>query len=345
MRHRVLNALPALTLLTAVALPSFAFEGARFQAETAFGAAQNTTLPPFTLRPHTQAVPPAPPTVCSGLDFHSVTWPASFSAQDTLALMLALNISGSFEGGEGWANITGNFDGQGLSLGLLNQNLGQGSLQPLMVKLRDDHFPVFSSLFSPAHLPSVLGMLADWEGHNGPPKPPHQSRTDEPPAGSALLAPGEAGSVLWARNTIYTGAHFDPVWKAELIAMAEAPEFVTLQIAAAVELHDRALDYERQMGIRELRAYLMMFDVAVQNGGIYPEDFSDYDDYRRANPSASDTQKLEKMLVLRLRHVRKRFVADVRSRKRSIIGGKGVVHGERRDLPAQYCYDGAWPYK
>ena len=52
---------------------------------------------------------------------------------DRHLLKLALGISAGFEGG-GFDNVAGNFDGQGVSAGILQWNLGQGTLQPLLKK-------------------------------------------------------------------------------------------------------------------------------------------------------------------------------------------------------------------
>ena len=79
----------------------------------------------------------AKPTICSNLSFNNVLWPSPLTEFQVNVFALAMNISGSFEGPDGWTNLTNNFDGQGISLGLFNQNLGQGSLQPMMLKLRD----------------------------------------------------------------------------------------------------------------------------------------------------------------------------------------------------------------
>src|ERR1700677_1324186 len=76
--------------------------------------------------------------ICSPLDFTNVTWSGQLSPFQEQGLELGLNISGSFEGAAGWANLTNNFDGQGLSMGLLNQNLGQGSLQPLLIEMENN---------------------------------------------------------------------------------------------------------------------------------------------------------------------------------------------------------------
>jgi len=265
---------------------------------------------------------------------------------DRRAFGIALNVSGSFEGDTGWDNITGNFDGQGLSLGLLNQCLGQGSLQPLMIGLRTKHPEKFKSFFSPAHLKSLNGMLDGWHRSGGPKfVDSRRSLLDEPVGFEAEAVSPNQASVNWAKANLYKDGAFVPSWKKELQAMAASPEYVSLQIAAAHGYHLRALEYETQVGVREFRAYLMMFDVVVQNGSFYPEDLSEYASYAQAHPEAPSAEKLEKLLILRLRHVRQQYVKDVKARKGAIIHGKGVVHGESRDFPKEYSFDPLWAYK
>jgi hypothetical protein len=76
-------------------------------------------------------------TICSDLDFQGLQWPDTVPVAMRDPFAAGLNISGSFEGPDGWANLTDNFDGQGISMGLLNQNLGQGSLQPMWIEMGD----------------------------------------------------------------------------------------------------------------------------------------------------------------------------------------------------------------
>jgi hypothetical protein len=299
--------------------------------------------------------PPATavPEINSKLDFAGVTWPASLTPQDRVAFALALNISGSFEGEQAWATISNDFDGQGLSLGLLNQCLGQGSLQPMLQRMRENHPETMAVVFSSDHLKSLYGMLDAWqraaraEVSEGTPK--RLDWRDEPPVGTLDRTGPSADedSVAWAERTLYTdgGVTFDPVWKAELTALAAHPQYVSYQLDAALRYHDKAAGYEAVIKVRELRAYLMLYDIVVQNGGLYQDDLDDYAAYVKANPKSTATQRLRKLLALRLRHVRPKYVADVRSRKNAIISGTGTVHGSRRNLPVEYNYPPEWPYR
>ena len=310
-------------------------------------AAQQLFLEPSFLIRRVHAVEPKPPVVCSRLNFGEVSWPSSMTTDDRAALMLALNISGSFEGADGWANLSDNFDGQGVSMGLLNQNLGQGSLQPMLIRLRDGRPDVLAALVSPGHLSALLGMLARWQvASAGELELGPLSSFDATGEMGKLSAPSaNRVSVDWAVVELYVAGKFDPIWKAELTALASSPEYVSVQIEAAVRDHERAVAYGARIAVRELRAYLMLFDVNVQNGGLYAEDLADYDAFVHGSPRADSAARLEKLLALRLRHVRTRFVADVRTRKLAIIRGTGAVHGSPRNLPVEYCYDGLWPYR
>jgi hypothetical protein len=328
-----------LSLLLALSLPASALgpEAERFSAESWFRAFQGLHLHPLELRgPAERAMPP--------LDFSGVTWSESLTLDDRKALGIALNISGSYEGNSGWGNIANNFDGQGVSLGLLNQNLGQGSLQPMLIRMRDEHPDVLKAIFRPEHLKSLLAMLSRWEKASKLETPsPTLSILDEPVDSGERSANSE--SVEWAEENLYDGFGFDPVWKKELVALAEHPDYVSYQIAAAEGYHQKALKYQARIGIRELRAYLLLFDIVVQNGSLYEQDLTDYEAYVKANPSATSTQKLEKLVELRIRHVREEYKADVRARKKTIINGTGTVHGERRNLPKEYSYDPIQTYR
>jgi hypothetical protein len=55
---------------------------------------------------------------------------------DKSLLELCLSISGAFENGApDYKGVTGNFDGQGISVGVLQWNAGQGSLQTLLLNI------------------------------------------------------------------------------------------------------------------------------------------------------------------------------------------------------------------
>ena len=293
----------------------------------------------------------SPLQICSKLNFKQVLWAGQLSAMDRSAFQLALNISGSYEGSTGWANLTNNFDGQGLSMGLLNQTLGTGSLQPLMTTMRAAHFNEMQGLFSSTHFQSLSSMLVAYgatvqlssvnESFSS-----NSSALDQdwvPPI-HLFSASRESASGTWAVQNLYNGTAFKPDWSAELSTLANHPFYVSIQISAAQVIHNKARALQATLGLNDVRSYLVMFDFVVQNGGLGSQEIPEYQAAVAAAPSMTTTQKLTKILDLRLRRVKTEFVADVRSRKTALINGAGVVRGANRQLEKEYCYQGSIRY-
>lgn len=302
--------------------------------------------------------------VCSTLNFSGVAWTPTLQTPHRTALQLALNITGSFEGKSGWSNISNNFDGQGLSLGLLNQTLGTGSLQPLLLRMRRERQTDMVRYFTPDQWTSLNKMLDHYEKSIAPAKGEVKKQSGGGPrllwrydlygehfnAPSAQLSTmaqpsgAEAHAVSWAVTNIYTsraGRTFKMDWRRSLTTLAEDKNYVSIQINAAEALHTQTLELLGKTGLQELRSYLVLFDFVVQNGGLYDSDLIEYQKNIAKNPKWNEVDKLTHLLTLRLRHVRRRFVEDVRSRKMAVINGVGVVHRLRRSLEQEYCYRGS----
>lgn len=294
--------------------------------------------------------------ICPTLTFdNQITWPPQEVGARRSAFKLALNIISSFEGHDGWSSIANDFDGMGLSLGLFNQPLGVGSLQPLLLEMRDRHNSVMSGKFSAAHFSALLSMLRAWE--TGPTAAAEQGpllseldaygETEEArPLSITPLLSKNSASASWARSTLYIdgGSAFKADWKQELQNLATSSPYVSIQIKAALDSHEYALSLYNTIGIYNVRSYLMMFDFVVQNGGLYNSDISQYQVWFKQNPNATEKQRLYKILELRLRHVRPQYVEDVRRRKTALVEGHGYVHGSNRQLETEYCYSSDWSF-
>lgn len=287
------------------------------------------------------------PTICSELDFSGAAWPADLNDTKKTILALALNISGSFEGNSGWGNISDDFDGMGLSLGLLNQNLGSGSLQPLLIKMNQRHPALMQKIFPQSHYQSLMGMLEAYSKKSL--KKFLFGGFSEPQLDEAMTfldfdlnAKGvkEDESVAWARTNLYKNGVFISQWKNELTTMSKTWEYVSIQIEMAKEYFDEAVDYLVRIKVSQMRSFMMFFDVVVQNGGFYTTDINEYLSFLQKNPQADETARLQKILELRLRHVKPQWVDVVRARKQAIINGAGVVNRENRQLEKEYCYGG-----
>lgn len=287
---------------------------------------------------------------CSQLDFSGMVVPVGLTARELNLFALALNISSSFEGHEGWSNITNNFDGQGLSLGLLNQTLGTESLQPLLLEMLQAHRQKMSSIFSTTNFNSIEQMLLQWKGTVGIQKNTELfardessiSRLDSLENKNQTFSVAGENSVRWAKSTLYTdaqGLRFKSDWKSQLQSLASASEYRSLQFEAARFLHEKAQGYYERFRMEEARSYLFMFDIVVQNGGFYTKNLQDFENFMTQNPRATETQKLQAILNSRLVQVREEYREDVRLRKQSLIDGQGRVHGVYRDYGNEYCLE------
>ncbi len=295
--------------------------------------------------------------ICSELDFRGLTWSRNIEIDERDPFALALNISGSFEGHKGWANLANNFDGQGISMGLLNQNLGQGSLQPMWIEMRNGHASALQSMLSSANYKSVVTMLAKWEGTvSAAALDVHDygySEIDDPniiatelgldpldlqEVTSALLARNQT-AVNWAKANVYTGSKFKADWSKSLTALANSAAYRSIQVSKAEKLHNAASEMMDSLKFKQLNAYLFFFDIAVQNGGISSAARSEYRAWFTKNAQTSEEARLKKLLEIRLRSVKKVYVGDVRARKTAIIAGTGTVHGEKRQFEKEFCAD------
>lgn len=300
------------------------------------------------------------PEICSALDFAGVNWPKEVEPLSQLAFALGLNVSGSFEGHSGWQNLSNNFDGQGVSMGLLNQNLGQGSLQALWMGLRERSPWVLDQVLSPSQKKSMLAMLAKWERSRAPlasmsqeeelaleyeerqPLENLDENVDKKYGMFILSQSSNSASVQWAKRTLYSdnnGRRFRPEWRKALKELAAHPDYVTLQIEASQRIHNVAETYARRLSWFQLRSYLFLFDIIVQNGGLASRHFQRFFDWHKNNSQKSELEQVRKMLEIRIVDSNPKWQKDVRIRKSSIINDTGFVHGEKRNLPQEFCYE------
>jgi hypothetical protein len=287
--------------------------------------------------------------ICSALDFNSVKWPTELKVSEWTYYALALNITGSFEGHQGWKNITGNSDGQGLSLGLLQQNLGQGSLQPWLIEMARFESGTLLAHFTNQDLQSLKTMLETWQNS---PITTADIKTDEElfplvvhnkleavDEKSAPIIGKNSNSVDWARQNISDSrGRIIPRWKKSFQDMAATIPYRSYQLAASLEIFLKAKAYFEAFNFKELRSLLFCFDVVVQNGGFGLEHLAIYQSWLRLHPNTNEQTKLLALLDARLSTLGQ-YKQDVKERKKAIILGSGKVHGETRNFGKEFCFD------
>ena len=250
------------------------------------------------------------------------TWAKLFPAQELPANPLlqeplakrCLAMTAGFETGKGFpdcfAQVTGDFDGQGMSLGVLQWNFGQGSLQPLLSEALRAAPEALAEIFH-EHLPVLEAMLA--------------ADREEQMAFARSLAGPRHGVV-------------EP-WLGMFKALCRLPAFQDIQVRHAARLIDEARRLAKQFGLGSERAVALMFDILTQNGGIGSVVAAQIRSDFAGVTESGEAGEVACMVIVAKRRAaaaKAEWAEDVRIRKLCIAQGRGRVHGIDYDLEAQY---------
>jgi hypothetical protein len=223
-----------------------------------------------------------------------------------------LALTGAFETSMGFpdcfAGLAGDFDGEGLSFGVAQWNLGEGTLQPLLNEMLSGHDDVAREVFGD-RLDQLRNMLAS----------PRDTQ------------------LQWAHGIQDPRRHsvLDP-WKGMFRTLGRTPEFQAIQIKHAAGILDAAQDFCRRFEVNSERAVALMFDIRVQNHSISPEtEAAIREDFKALAPD-DETARLRSIANRRAEAAAPRFIEDVRARKLTIANGRGTVHGVPWDLETQF---------
>lgn len=228
-----------------------------------------------------------------------------------------LALTGSFETGNGipdcFAGVSGDFDAQGISLGVLQWNFGQGSLQPLLKRMFTDYPERSRAIFQ-----DRLDLL------------------------QRKLSGDKSELMAFARSIQHPTRHFlyEP-WRGMFKSLGRSDEFQRIQMHAATGLYKAARQLCVQYGLWSERATVLMFDIKVQNGSI-GSDVRDriLADFRSLpSPLEEERHEVERMRIVANRRAdaaKARWREDVRARKLCIANGVGTVHGIPYDLEEQF---------
>lgn len=228
-----------------------------------------------------------------------------------------LHLVATFEGG--MSAVAGNFDGQLLSFGPLQWNLGQGTLQPL---LRD--------LSGGGHTSRSSAAFTQYLGNEF----------------AAACAKGDPHLSEYVRSRCYRGGQLDPKFRASLKALALTPDAMAAFIRHAEPYFGKAEAAAQQLDFQTERGLALLFDIAVQNGmrqgGLREDHLKAYQAACRHLPErAPEWQRLKLLAHTVADCANPRWHDDVLSRKLSIaLGGtqqSGLpVHGKHFNLERDF---------
>lgn len=252
------------------------------------------------------------------------TWRALFDAPAPEPAILGqplgfrcLALTGAFENGQGFpdcfAGLSGDFDNQGISFGVLQWNFGQESLQPLLEEMFAEHRDVMRDVFQ-NHVDTLEAVL------------------DEPHDEQMAFVRSIQHPV---RHTVYQP------WQGMLKTLGRTPAFQAIQVRHADGLFDQALALCDEYALWSERATALMFDIKVQNGSIrrvvktrIEAEFGELPD--GLSREESEVRRMRIVANLRAEASNPRWVEDVRARKLCCANGEGTVHGVPFDVAAQF---------
>ena len=227
----------------------------------------------------------------------------------------SLALTGSFETGKQppdcYCGVTGDFDGQGISFGVLQWNLGQGTLQPLLAEMFERHESICTDVFHD-HADTLRSLgRASKEEH-----------------------------LDFARSIQARGQVHEP-WRGMLRSLGRSPEFQAIQAKHSSSIYERAVKLCGTYGLRSQRGIALMFDILVQNGSISEivksQIFADFAQLAKMPEADAEVARMRIIANRRAAAARPEFVDDVRTRKLAIANGSGTVHGIFYDLADRFC--------
>ena len=241
------------------------------------------------------------------------TAPGGPTPQVTLAQAqeMALRITTFFESSKSmnYQALSGDFDGQGMSFGLIQWNFGQNTLGPLLKKMLATDAAAFATCFGPTTNFAILKSALD--------------RSDNP----AQLA--------WTREL---QSRDKPAWRVAFQAVGAIDQFNAIQLAAAeAQYHPSTMQAVRQlrliapalMAAVEFRSWAALFDLCVQQGSITQALDSIRLRVKSENP-ANQSALLKIAVVERARLGKPEFQSDSISRRMGILTGapfESTEHG------------------
>jgi len=208
-----------------------------------------------------------------------------------------LQVTADFEG-HGFGLAEGNFDGAGITWGVIGFTLSNGEIQAILKAAEQQ---------APGTLARVMGPLAaQWQ---------------------AITAKPLSQQIDWA-NAMSSGPAKEGLPAAWLQAFARLGDESVIKRIQMQRAYDRyfvpCAAVAAQLKLRSELGVLLAFDVHVQNGGFKPDAVAQAGALPAGTPEPVRREKLAEWVA---QSARPKYQADVLSRKKTIALGQGVVHG------------------
>jgi len=154
------------------------------------------------------------------------------------AIKKAVTLTHAFEGSS-FSTVIGNFDGAGISVGILGWNIGQGSLQPLLLKMNKTYPAVMKRAFGDKY-----GEI------------------------TSVLTKSNIDQLAWAISINDSNNNIIPTWNSKFKALGNTTEFQNIQLQEESNIINSARKIFNDFGLSTERGLALAFDIAVQNGSV-----------------------------------------------------------------------------
>jgi hypothetical protein len=211
----------------------------------------------------------------------------------------ALQVTASFEG-HGFTLVQGNFDGAGLTWGVIGFTLLHGEIPAIVLDAQRRNPQLVRQAFG--------------------------TKTDE--LLSVMRAP-KARQLAFA-DSISLGASKARVaepWKTAFRRFGELPAVQKLQLARVDVRWKAARDLAASLGLKTELGFALAFDIVVQNGSLKPAARTRIERDVAAHPIHKERELRTIVANAVADHSNPAFREDVRSRKLTLASGAGQVHG------------------
>ena len=291
-----------------------------------FGKKAEIEAPPVIVAPQ-PTNPPEPPVATPPPPAQVPTNPTP--TEQRRQLEIALAITSKYEG-KGFTQVTGDFDQQGMSVGILQWCFGQGSLQS---RVLSPYIKKYGSI-------DKLGIFPGKVDH--------------------LASASVATALSYCRANMLKGTAVKADWLSAWTKFMGSPQMIEIQMENCQRVANSAIDMMKSLKQDSLRAFCFCFDVVVQNGSLngvsaqLPDraalkkeitafkvgstGATDWGKNKSAWLTAADKMTDEQVSLLRVALKRAslsrpQYTGDVANRKGAIIVGSGWVHGALMSYP------------
>ena len=230
-----------------------------------------------------------------------LTWQGLTNTSGPSLFRRCLALTAAFEG-HGYTLAVGNFDGAYLTWGIIGFNLKGGNLGEVIKRIRARHPTLLDDAFGSARAQELLEII-------------DASRDEQRVWADAL---SEGAKKYFLRQD----------WRDGFETLGNRGEVRAIQDEVARDVYwTRAIKDLGQYGaMTELDAALF-FDTAVQNGGVDKDQGEAIDNALDTQSGLSTKDRLTRIAGAIASKSKAEFRADVLSRRGTIAGGSGGVHG------------------